>query len=50
MVSGKELLSSTNAWMQEQYGKHCSLSAISKCIKEVEIDQEIVTVINELCK
>lgn len=50
LVSGKELLSNTNAWMQERYGKHCSLSAISKCMIEEDVDQEIVAIINEFCK
>ena len=50
MVSGKELLSQTNAWMQEQYKKHCSLTSIANILTEEEIDPQIVEILDELQK
>lgn len=46
LLSGKELLASTNLWMQERYKKHSSLSAIAQVLKEDEIDQEIIEIID----
>lgn len=48
IVPGKELLKATNSWIKKNYNINCSMRSIFNAMESEDVDNEIVTILNQL--